>query len=392
MKGQHANLVLLLLLLLSTGCPAEPPPPLPVPSALAPLDDPTLAQAADVLERLVEARCLDPAEPWALLHGVIARGAGLTVGGEAAPEPAVDRYVRDNLDRATLTFPAARGEVKVEPHPGYFAKNALELGVPPARPFPKPGGGEVTLEALVLAQARAYAPATQPVPFFDEAWRLELVAAAGERDAAQAERARALRGPALAALAENQAYLEPWLDDPARPYDKPSQPGPDGRPRPAAIHRYVCGGFHFFQAVQRLHGAALPPVLGRQYRLLRLRLELEPRYWDEKLADARARLPQERVRRHEAVILAQALKVLGHGLETWLRAEAAGALTLDPDDVAAARRALDRLARVVLELDALGILAGLDELRGREPQLYLDLVGDGAHALHAVRLWQLRRT
>ncbi|MCO5167639.1 MAG: hypothetical protein M9894_14925 [Planctomycetes bacterium] len=377
-----------LLVLIAAGCPTQPPPPLPSPPALAPLDDPAVAQAADVLERLVEARCLDPAEPWALVHGVIARGAGLVVAGE----PAVDRFVRENLDRTTLTFPAARGGVKVEPHPGYFAKNAVEVGVPLARPFPAPGGGEVTLEALVLAQARAYTPAPQPARFFDEAWRLELLAAAAERDPAQAERAAALRDASLETLAENQAYLEPWLAEPGRPYDKPSQPGPDGRPRPAAIHRYVCGGFHLFQAVQRLHGAELPPGLAHQYRLLRLRLELEPRYWEGKLAEARARVPADKVRRHEAVILAQALKVLGHGLETWLRAEAAGALALGPDEATEARRALGRLAAVVLELDALGILATLDELRGREPQLYLDLVGDGAHALHAIRLWQARGT
>lgn len=317
---------------------------------------------------------------------MIARGIELEVGGERA----IDRFVRENLEGATRTFPAARAGAKVEPHPGYFVKNALELGVPLGHAFPTPDGGRVTLGELVAAQARAYAPVQREAPFFDEEWRLEIVAAAAERDPAQGERLGDLRVRALEALASNQAYLEPWLADPDAPYDKPSVAGPDGKPRPTAIHRYACGGFHLFQAVQRLHGREVTPGLADQYRLLRLRLVLEPRYWDAKLAEARARIEGDRVRRHEAVILAQAMKVLGHGLETWLRAEAAGALTLSAEERDEAEQALARLASVVLELDRRHIFAALDEIRAREPQLYLDLVGDGAHALHALHLWRAR--
>ena len=148
-----------------------------------------LAAAEAVLDRLVTARCLDPAEPWALVHGVIARGIDLEVGGERA----IDRFVRENLDPTTRAFPASRGAAKVEPHPGYFTKNALELGVPLEHAFPTPDGGRVTLGELVAVQARAYAPAEREAPFFDEEWRLEIVAAAAERDTAQGERAGDLR-------------------------------------------------------------------------------------------------------------------------------------------------------------------------------------------------------
>lgn len=371
------------LSLLLAGCPGSPDPgsaptradPAPVVSV-----SPAVAQASATLERLVDARCLDPAEPWALIHGLIVRGVDLRVGGELA----VDRFVRDNLLPEQLRFPAQRAGKKVEPHPSYFAKNALELGLPLERRF----GDGPTLAELALAQARAYAPATQPVPFFDEEWRLELVAATAALDPAQAERLPRLRDAALAALVENQAYFEPWRADPLRPFEKASAPGPDGRPRPGAIHRYACGGFHFFQAVQRLHGTAVPPALARQYELLRVRLVVEDRYWEEKLAQARARAEGARRRQHEEVILAQRLKLLGHGLETWLRAAAIGAVTLGPEERREVERALERLAATTLELERLSILAELDALRAREPQLYLDLVGDAAHALHALGLWR----
>jgi hypothetical protein len=116
-----------------------------------------------------------------------------------------------------------------------------------------------------------------------------------------------------------------------------------------------------------------------------VRLEVEARYWEGKLAQAQRVEGPER-RRHVELILSQSLKVLGHGLETWYRAVATGAVA--PDE--AARReveaAVGRLATVVLLLEAQGVLGDLDGVRARAPQVYLDLVGDGAHALHALKL------
>lgn len=370
---------------LAAGCPGggSSPQPATEPATAAPAAGDAIDRAEATLERLVRARCQDPAEPWALVHGVIALGPKLQVNGRDA----VDLLVEQNCEHGDHGpgFPARRGPVLVEPHPAYFVKNFLELGLDPARTFAAPGGKQVRLDALARAAATAYAPAEQRVRFMNEAWRLEAVAATAERDAALAPRAAALRDEALAVLAENQRYFEAWLGDRTRPYDKATEAGPAGKPAPAAIHRYFCGGFHFFQAVQRLHGKTCPPGLARQYDLLRVRLEVEARYWDGKLAQA-LRTEGDQRRRHVEVILSQSLKVLGHGLETWYRAVADGALVPDAAARGDIEAAAERLATVVGLLEAQGVLADLDGVRARAPQIYLDLVGDGAHALHALRL------
>lgn len=386
MQVRRLPLALAVAAALAAGCPgggSSPQPATEPATTAAPPAGGALERAEEVLERLVRARCQDPAEPWALVHGVIALGPGLQVGGRDA----VDLLVEQNCEHGDHgpAFPARRGPVLVEPHPGYFVKNFLELGLDPARTFAAPGGRRVTLDALAGALARGYEPAPQRVRFMNEAWKLEALAASAERDPALAPRAAALRDEALAVLAENQRYFEAWLPDRARPYDKATEAGPGGRPAPGAIHRYFCGGFHFFQAVQRLHGRSCPPALARQYELLRVRLEVEARYWEGKLAQAQRVEGPER-RRHVELILSQSLKVLGHGLETWYRAVATGAVA--PDE--AARReveaAVGRLATVVLLLEAQGVLGDLDGVRARAPQVYLDVVGDGAHALHALKL------
>lgn len=366
------------------GCPGDKPPPgeTPPPPANPGVDRRARAQA--ILEALVQARCTDPAEPWALVHGVIALGPELQVNGGLA----VDALVHDNCEAGAHGpgFPGKRGPVKVEPHPGYFAKNFRELGLPPTRAFETKTAGTVTLAQLGLAEVTGYEPAQQPARFNNEDWKLELLADAADRDPALAPRVAALRADALAALVENQRYFEPWRADRKRPYEKATEKDAQGRRVPGAIHRYFCGGFHFFQAVQRLHGTACPPELARQYELLRVRLEVEGRYWEEKLAQVALQATGDEARKHTEVILSQSLKLLGHGLETWWRAVKDGVLVPDAAASADIEAATDRLATTVLALETAGVLGDLDGVRKRNEQVYLDLVGDGAHALHALRL------
>ena len=55
----------------------------------------------------------------------------------------------------------------------------------------------------------------------------------------------------------------------------------------------------------------------------------------------------------------------------------------DPGFVA---EGFDLLGATVLELERAGVYRDLDAIRGQHRQLYLDLVGDSAHALHALQL------
>ena len=53
---------------------------------------------------------------------------------------------------------------------------------------------------------------------------------------------------------------------------------------------------------------------------------------------------------------------------------------------------MDDLIRVVKQLKALGALDNLGDLRKENEQLYLDLVGDSAHAINGVELALGNRT
>lgn len=325
--------------------------------------------------------CLRPEQPWALAHAILVFGKDLEVGSDLA----VERLVVDHLPKGKLRFPARRDNWPVEPHPGMFLKTLIEVGVPFGYTF-KNG---VTLSGLLDAYCGAYSGPSGPAPFHNQAWLLEAIAASPK----ERRRAEELSRSATAELAANQEYFEVFARDPNKTYRKPfvtatTKSGVKKR-LPARIHRYFCGGFHFFQAVQRLHGKALPASLKRQYELLWVRLDRETKYWDTVLAKLtkKYRAFPENLGPHRLRILAQKLKLQGHALETVLRAVKAGALTLDAAGKEELARGFELLGQTVEAIEAAGIYGRLDALRDSrmmgERQLYLDYVGDSAHALHA---------
>ncbi len=348
--------------------PAAPPPPEP------PLPDEPLARGEAILARVVRERCSDPAEPWAVAHRVLVEGAELRLPGGAL---AIEQIVARHLDPATLGFPRRGADGRpIEPHPGMIAKTLLEVGVPLERAFTLRDGSQARLAAIARAHLDAWTPGGEP-ELHDQAWLLEVAAGAAD------PRASALAERSLKVLARDQAYFERYAADPAKRYTKPFVRGDGGRPQPAEIHRYACGGFHLFQAVQRLHGGSAPSPLRRQHELLWVRLDRETAYWEEKLTEVGQRFPPPAAAQHRRVILTQLLKLQGHALETHLRAVGAGAL---PRAAAEVEQGFAALARTVSRLHDQGIYADLDAIRKSMPQIYLDLVGDSAHALHAYRL------
>lgn len=326
---------------------------------------------------MVKAYCLDPSQPWALAHGLLVFGEDLKLAGG---DRALDRLVSDNLPPGELRFPSNRGATPVDAHPGLILKTLLELGLPPEHSFTRKEGGTVTLKALRDAFVAAWTPTLGGADAFkNEAWGLEVLAAADRATPA-------LRTRALEVLVSNQAYFEAWAPGAKpKPFRKASVRGADGRTLPAAIHRYYCGGFHLFQAVQRLHGAKAPPTLARQYVLLLLRLKLETDYWKRVQKKIEARPGAKRGSLIQ-VFLAQRLKLQGHALETYLRAVAQGAAPLGADERAALKAGFVELTKTVQALVGTGVYDQLPALALSKPQLYRDLVGDSAHALHAYRL------
>src|SRR5690606_29130440 len=86
------------------------------------------------------------------------------------------------------------------------------------------------------------------------------------------------------------------------------------------------------------------------------------------------------------ILLEQRLKFLGHFLETVHRAWALELFTPDEAQQEQLRRAADELVRTVEALEGTGLLDRLDALRESNEQLFLDVVGDAAHAVRGIDL------
>jgi hypothetical protein len=343
------------------------------PLAGCPTDSPEAPQGArDTLASVVDKHCFDPALPWALAHGILVRGrdARLANGDEA-----VQRLVVDNLPAGELVFPRNRGPVPVDAHPGLILKTLLEVGVPPERAFATQDGRQVLFSALVAA-GRSAATAGAGLPLHNEAWQLEVHGTSADP---------ALKAQALEVLVQNQLYFEAYAADPTKAPRYRKAVAKKGSRKPGAIHRYYCGGLHLFQAVQRLYGDELPSALARQYELLLLRLRLESTYWERALAQVEAQSPGNAAQQRR-VILSQRLKLQGHALETYLRAVRTGVIDPTPETRSELNQGFTRLQGTVLALRDCGVWAELPLLAKASPQLYRDLVGDAAHALHAFTL------
>ncbi len=262
MQHRRGRAWLAFLCLCLLGCPDAPTPPSPPKPADPSPERPATPEG--ILRYVVNTRCLDPEQPWALAHGILVLGKELRLPDGSL---AVDRLVADNLthEGGRAGFPRGVGGRPIEPHPGLFTKTLIEVGVAKDHRFALSGGEAISLAELIDDQAKAYSPGSK-LPFHNEAWILEVLAASDRPEAAL------LAQQSLATLAKNQAYLEAYQRDPKKTYDKPFVKK-DGRPQAAEIHRYYCGGLHLFQAVQRLHGLEAPPELLDQYRFLLLSLD-----------------------------------------------------------------------------------------------------------------------
>jgi hypothetical protein len=362
--------------------PALPPPSAPPAPPAPPAATRDAAQTA--LARLEEAlrpAAGDPETPWALAHGLLAfgkdyrardgRSAVLVAASFAEPRVAEDgRTTR-------YGFAAARDGKPVEPHPYLLVKTFLEIGVPSDLSFRAADGAAIGVRRL-LSDMRASVRAPQSdAQWHDAAWwltALELDRAAKPEDRAP------LRAAALARLEADDAVIAAHADDPFHP----SAPMGAAKRNKTHIYGHPCGGLHFVQAVLRgavASGSA--DSLARAARQLRLLVRRH---------EAERALYAATLRGHPAarlLVSSQQLKFFGHLLETLALAEELGVARDDPDLRAAVtgarRQAAADLLETLHQLDAERAYARLPELAAERPQLHLDLIGDGCHAVHGLR-------
>lgn len=354
-----------------------------VPRPIPPL--PAYDVALQVLSNVVETYAGDPENPWAIGHGILARGTEfrLTDGREAIPH--LFAAYAEPRTAGTLTlvgFPKSRGKIRVEPHTDLLLKNMGEAGVSPDATFATPAGTVPIADLYRYTVLKSYLVADKNKSSFDGPndlpWGLQAIAQWAPTSEMQWI---ALDGTpmdldyltsfVLAVVTQESAFMFDAMNK-GKAFDRQGQ----------GIFNYTCGGAHLVQgatyAVARGFGTERDrKVLEAHVPLLFYRLPIELGIYDE----AMKRNPKFRTQ-----LLVQRMKFLGHWLESVAKMEAMGIFTPDEDQQRKIEGAAQNLTLAVDALQKTGAFDDLPGLRKKNEQLYLDIVGDGSHAIRGLEL------
>ena len=368
----------------ATPAPAAPKAPSPSvrlepASALPPG---TRIAAVKTLEVVVDREAGDPENAWALAHGLLVRGADFkATDGRRARDVLVSDFMEEGP-----SFPIRRGDVRVEPHEDLILKSLLEAGVGLNEAI---GAGGPPLRALVEASQAAFKPARaegQPslfpngndAPWSVQAW-CQAATAGGSTRWLSAGEDLALDEVAGSLLALLEHEMLPVRAAAARraPVEKNKQ----------AIFGYTCGGAHLFQGVEACLAAGWPgtETAGARFAVLSglylYRVPFETAMVDQALQS----YPQLAI-----LLINQDVKFLGHLLESLGKAQTHGLWTPASGERQLLDQAEARLLQDVAQLEKLGAYSApaMAQLAGEEQtfQMYLDLVGDAAHALRGLEI------
>lgn len=353
--------------------------PVPLPSS------PAIDTTIERLERVVKKYGGDPTNPWAIGHALIGMGPDFQLSnGQPAVDWLFSEYAVELTAEGvtTVQFPRKKGEIRVEPHKQLMLKALTEAGVSPDRPVTVQGKPHTVADlyrgavlATWLVPARNHSSFSSPN---DMPWAVQALstwAPEGEFgwtaiDGTPMQLDDLATFTTSVLVAESQGLFEAM------------EAGAALQKRKQGVFAYTCGGAHLLQGTAyavargRSTDLATKAVQG-QIPLHYWRLPQELKVYDE----ATSRAPQ-----HARVLLVQRLKFLGHWLETAHKLAILGFHAPTPEQQKQMAGAAQQLALTVEALEQQGMFGAMDRLRSEEPQLYLDLIGDSAHALHALRI------
>jgi hypothetical protein len=380
-------LVAVVVALVAIGLSGErPTDPLPVPEQPTPPEqaietDPELAalraEAITILQRVVDRWTRDPAEPWLVMHGLLAWGPRhLTHDGDPAGVYLLDHKLETHelAGRPVQVFPMDDpGGARIDAHPNQSIKTMIEMGI-----------GDDRIDSIVAdAQWRFEYDADDPENPFPDANDVPWSAQAFCQTAHQGDDSftthdgtvvdlRVMTRQLVEALERESEFLDEIRLAGDTTYEKRRQ----------GIFRYTCGGTHLFMGADACVTAGfgdqeLSERLAYQMDLLFWRMRREIDVVNQALTDAPQMAP---------LLVEQRMKYLGHFLETAAKAEMNGTYT----PTMAHRQEIEYAERVlyitVKQLQDMGVFDRLDTFHESQYEYYLYTAGDACHALHALNL------
>ena len=148
------------------------------------------------------------------------------------------------------------------------------------------------------------------------------------------------------------------------------------------IFGYTCGGAHLLQGA----AYAVARGFGQESDYAHIQAEVDVLYWrfGIELGIVDAALQQHPD--YALILLEQRLKFVGHFLESAHKLAALGFYSPTAEQKALLETARAELVKTVGVLEAMGVFERLSELETSNEQMYLDFVGDSAHALRGIDL------
>ncbi len=346
---------------------------------------PDYERALATLSSVVERHAGDPENAWAIMHGVLARGPEFRLVDEREGIHHVFAAYAESRPFGSLAlpvFPREREGRPVEPHADLVLKTLTEAGVSPSASFPV--GADVATPAdlyratLLKTWLQVDQNALSYDGFNDMPWGVQALAAWAPDEELRwvAENGTEMDMDVLtdftaAVLTSESKFMFAAMKAGA-PFERKGQP----------LFGYACGGAHLVQgasfAVARGFGRPESrAAVAAQVPLLFYRLPIELRIYDQAM---------QRMRQHRTKLLVQRMKFLGHWLETISKFQALGFFAPDAQQSQVIEGAAQNLAITVKSLEDGGTFADIGTLRAADEQLYLDVVGDSAHAIRGLEL------
>ncbi|HHO53722.1 MAG TPA: hypothetical protein ENK18_23335 [Deltaproteobacteria bacterium] len=355
-----------------------------------------LARVRTILHAVVVDHGRDPQNPWAIGHAMLALGADTPLTNDADPvDWLFEQYavVTELGGTELVTFPTKRGSIRIEPHTDLILKVLTESGQAPDRAVTVEGRrfnlSALYRHSLWRAWIKGDQTGFQGGAFNDAPWALQGLAAwapSGLSWSASGGRAMTMDGltsAVIEVLGQETGAMTAAMEA-GQLMQKDTRRG---------LFRYTCGGQHLLQgaayAVARGFGAnSDQAAICHQLDLLDWRIDVELAAIDPHIQDGDAAI--------KTVLLGQRLKFLGHTLETVHKIAAMQLCPLEGAHLEASRRVGRELVATVDALSELSIFEDLERVRtdaslgrwrsGGSEQIYLDFVGDAAHAVRGIDL------
>ena len=320
------------------------------------------------MQAFVRAGATDPKNAWAMAHGLTGFGADLKAAdGRLVIDVLMKDYARRDGGKR-LGFPVKAGSgAPVEPHRHLIVKSMLDAGVPLTRQFELGDGSKVSLSDFVDDMKAEFAVPSDDRDWHNYAWAWGAMLAANAKPPKDPSEVVAIQ--TLSYVEQQQQFLERLMEQ--------------GRPdllqkRKQLIYSHTCGGLHLVQAAAR--GIARH---GKDDAKARVRRQLETIGFRWKAERVIYKRMIKAAPEYGLILLVQEMKFYGHVLETFALAHEWGLYPATD----ANKKVVEGVAADLLDvIDQLGEAYGrLDEIRKIREQTYLDMIGDGCHAIRGLR-------